>query len=80
MLGGNPRVLSPDLGNEVDIALQFTPTKHVTITVYGGYFMPGKFYKEVRDDTGGSLLTPFIRGDGEADPAYQIESSVAVAF
>ena len=39
-----------------------------------------RLYKEIRDDVDGSLFTPFIRGDGQADPAYQIEFSCEVAF
>ncbi len=42
--------------------------------------MPGKFYKEKRDDTQGSLLTPFVRGDGLADPAFQVELALEFQF
>lgn len=79
-LGGTAIELSPDIGNEVDLTMFFTINDHITLSVLSGYFLPGKFYKELRDDTGGSLFTPFIRGDGEADPAYQVEFSCEVSF
>jgi len=77
---GETRVLSPDLGNEVDLFIDFKLSEHVKLGFLGGYFLPGKFYKEFRDDTGGSLFTPFVRGDGEADPAYQVEFTCEICY
>jgi hypothetical protein len=79
-LNGMAAELSPDLGNEVDLTMSFVINDHITLGLLSGYFMPGKFYKEFRDDTGGSLFTPYIRGDGEADPAYQIELCCELNF
>jgi hypothetical protein len=49
------------------------------ISLLGGYFIPGKYYKEKRDDTP-SLFSPYVRGDGNTDSAYQIELSVEFNF
>ncbi|MFA5389166.1 MAG: hypothetical protein WC312_05360, partial [Candidatus Omnitrophota bacterium] len=72
--------LSPELGNEVDLYFEYELNENVIISLYSGYFFPGRYYKEKRDDTDGSIFTPFVRGDGEADGAYQIEASLAVEF
>jgi hypothetical protein len=65
--------LSRNLGQEIDLSFFYDINKNINISLYGGYFSPGKYFKERRDDTEGSLFTPFVRGDGLADPAYQIE-------
>lgn len=72
--------LSSDLGNEVDFSCYYTLNDNITLSVLTGYFFPGKYYKEERDDTTGSLFTPFIRGDGETNGAYQIELSMECKF
>jgi len=54
--------------------------KNVKLGFLGGYFFPGRYYKERRDDTQGSLLSPFVRGDGDADNAYQVELVMEVTF
>ncbi|MDD5045020.1 MAG: alginate export family protein [Candidatus Omnitrophica bacterium] len=74
------RELSRDLGNEVDLRLSYDISEHLNISLYTGYFWPGKYFREERDDTDGSLFTPFVRGDGEADDAYQIELVAAFEF
>ncbi len=79
-LSGEARYLSPDIGNELDLYLNYQLTKSLSVSLFCGYFFPGEFYKEERDDTSGSLFTPFVRGDGEADGAYQIEFSVTLAY
>lgn len=65
--------LSRNLGQEIDVSFSYDVNKHINVSLYGGYFFPGRYFKERRDDTEGSLFTPFVRGDGSADPAYQIE-------
>lgn len=72
--------LSRNLGQEVDVSINYDMNKHVSLSLCTGYFIPGSYFKEKRDDDTGSLLTPFVRGDGEADPAYQIEASVEFKF
>jgi len=72
--------ISPDLGNEFDLSLICAFNDNLTLEVYGAIFLPGRAYKKVRDDTGGSLFTPFVRGDGKADPAYQLEACLALTF
>ncbi len=79
-LNGSAVELSQDLGKEMDLTLAYTLNKNVTLNWAGGYFWPGRYYKEERDDTGGSLFTPFVRGDGEADKAYQVEMYITVSF
>lgn len=77
---GTAKELSNDLGNEVDASLMVTINPRVSVNLSMGYFLPGKFYKELRDDTNGSLYTPFGRGDGKADGAYQIEFNLTFSF
>lgn len=77
---GEARRLSADLGHEMDVFIDYQAAKNVLVSILGGYFWPGRFFKEERDDAEGSLLTPFVRGDGAADAAYQIELAVEVKF
>jgi hypothetical protein len=80
MLNGEPKRLSADLGEEIDLFIDYQATKNVLISFLTGYFFPGDYYKEERDDTPGSLFSPFVRGDGSVDPAFQIELSLELKF
>ena len=80
LLNSQPRYLSGELGYEADISLDFQASEHLLISFLGGCFLPGKFYREERDDTAGSILSPYVRGDGKADPAYQIELACELKF
>ena len=73
VLDGQGKYLSRDLGYEADLFVDYKVSPHTTVGFLGGYFLPGRFYKERRDDTEGSLFTPYLRGDGSANNAYQIE-------
>ncbi len=77
---GIPKKISPDLGHEVDLAFNYTVNKNIKLKASSGIFFPGAAYREERTDTGGSLFTQFVRGDGKADPAYQLEMSVEFGF
>lgn len=77
---GESRELSADLGHEIDVSFNYALNERVTLSLLTGYFLPGSFYKEERDDTAGSLFTPFVRGDEGASPAYQVELSLTVSF
>lgn len=79
-LNGQAKYLSGALGSEVDLFIDYQLNQNVLISVLGGYFFPGRFYKEARDDTEGSLFSPFVRGDGNADSAYQIELALEFRF
>jgi len=80
-LGGFAKELSRNLGQEIDLSFYYDINKNVNISLCTGYFSPGKYFKEERDDTTeGSLFTPFVRGDGNANAAYQIELSVEFNF
>ncbi len=76
---GISKKLSADLGHEVDFSCTYTINDNVSLGLLSGYFFPGKYYKQERDDTG-VLFTPFVRGDGEANGAYQIELSLEFSF
>lgn len=80
VLENEARYLSRELGYEVDLFLDYQLTPHVLISFLGGYFLPGKYYKEKRDDTDGSIFSPYLRGDGNADPAYQLELVMEIKF
>ena len=71
--GGAAIELSRDLGQEIDASFSYKVNKNLNFSLDTGYFIPGAYFREKRDDTGGSLFTPFVRGDGSADPAYQVE-------
>jgi len=79
-LGGEARFLSRELGHEVDANFDYRLNDHVVLTLWTGYFLPGKFYREERDDTEGSLFSPFVRGDRNANSAYQIEFSIEFQY
>ncbi|MDD5194572.1 MAG: hypothetical protein PHQ96_02715 [Candidatus Omnitrophica bacterium] len=81
LLGDAAKELPRDLGNELNLSANYEINENVTVSLLGGYFFPGKYYKETRDDTeGGSLFNPCVRGDGKANGAYQIELSVTFAY
>jgi len=80
MFEGQAKELSRNLGQEIDLSFYYDINKNVNISLCTGYFFPGKYFKEEREDTEGSLFTPFVRGDGKADHAYQIELSVEFQF
>lgn len=77
---GVAQELSSDLGNEIDLSLSFTFNDNLTIGLLSGCFFPAKFYKKERDGETGSLFTPFMRGDGNVDNAWQLEAFFTIAF
>ena len=79
-LNGEGRYLSQDLGLEADLFIDYQATEHLSVGFLGGYFIPGKYYKERRDDVDGSLFSPYLRGDGQANNAYQFEFYVEFKF
>ncbi len=79
-LDGVSRYLSRDLGWETDVYVDYLVNDHLTVGFLGGYFIPGKYYKERRDDTDGSPFSPFLRGDGSVNNAYQLEFYVELKF
>lgn len=79
-LDGQGKYLSKDLGYEADLFVDYKLNTHMTVGFLGGYFIPGRFYKERRDDTNGSLFSPYLRGDGSANNAYQIEFYAELRF
>ncbi|MBU0709366.1 MAG: alginate export family protein [Candidatus Omnitrophica bacterium] len=80
VLNGQAKRLSAELGNEVDLFIDYELTPNILISFLGGYFIPGEYYKEARDDTDGSLFSPYLRGDQKADNAYQIELAIELQF
>jgi outer membrane protein W len=80
MLAGAAKQLSRDLGNEIDTTFSYFFNDYVSVSLLSAVFFPGKYYEEERDDTDGSLFSPFVRGDGEANNAYQIEASLTLSF
>ena len=80
VLGGEGKYLSRDLGMEADLFIDYKLTQYINLGFLGGYFIPGKYYKEKRDDENGSLFSPYLRGDGQANNAYQLEFYVELKF
>lgn len=79
-LNGEGKYLSRDLGYEIDLFIDYKVNKNILISILGGYFFPGRYYKEKRDDTDGSLFSPYVRQGGDVDSAYQIELAVEFKF
>jgi hypothetical protein len=77
---GEAKYLSRNLGSEIDLTIDYALNKNILLSVSGGYFFPGEYYKEERDDTDGSLFSPYLRGDGEANSAYLVEISMELQF
>jgi hypothetical protein len=61
--------LSRDLGHEFDWDVSYQLTSRVNLAMTFAYFLPGKYYREIRDDAG-TNFSPLIRGDGDADNAF----------
>ena len=79
-LDGESKYLSQDLGLEADLFVDYKVNPRLTVGFLGGYFIPGKYYKEKRDDEDGSPFSPYVRGDGSANNAYQLEFYVECKF
>ncbi len=79
-LDGEGRYLSQDLGWEADLFVDYKVNNQMSVGFLGGYFIPGKYYKEKRDDEDGSPFSPYVRGDGQANNAYQLEFYVELKF
>jgi hypothetical protein len=79
-LDGEAKYLSQDLGLEADLFVDYKATEHISVGFLGGYFVPGKYYKAKRDDVDGSTFSPYVRGDGNANNAYQFEFYVELKF
>jgi hypothetical protein len=73
ILNAEPKHLSRELGNELDLFIDYQLNEHTLFSILGGYFIPGKYYREVRDSGDETLFNPLVRADGEVDNAYQIE-------
>ncbi len=80
MLNNQGKYLSRELGGEFDLFIDYQLKDNVLVSFSGGFFIPGKYYKEKRNDTDGSLFSPFLRGDGNPDYAYQLELSLEFNF
>ncbi len=79
-LDGESRYLSRDLGWEADLFVDYKVTDNINLGFLGGLFIPGKYYQERRDDVDGSTFSPYLRGDGSANNAYQLEFYVEFTF
>jgi len=79
-LNGEGKYLSQDLGMEADLFVDYKVHPQMTIGFLGGYFIPGEYYKQERDDLDGSLFSPYVRGDGHVNNAYQLEFYVELKF
>lgn len=79
-LDGQVKTLPAELGHEVDFTLDYKLNDNILCSLLAGYFFPGAFYTQNRDDSTGSLLTPLVRGDGDADCAYQVELAFELTF
>jgi len=77
---GQSKYLSRDLGWEADLFVGYKANEHVNVGFLGGYFIPGRYYKERRSDVEGSPFSPYVRGDGSANNAYQLEFYVELKF
>jgi hypothetical protein len=79
-LNAEGKHLSADLGYEADLFIDYKLNSFATLGFLGGYFFPGRYYREERDDASGSLFSPYLRGDTQANSAYQLELSLTIEF
>lgn len=78
---GNIEKLPTHLGSEFDIFVSYQLTKNIKLSLLGGYFLPGQYYKQVRTDTAANnVFSATPRRDGKADDAYQLELGVDITF
>ncbi|MBI4397660.1 MAG: hypothetical protein HY586_00870 [Candidatus Omnitrophica bacterium] len=76
-----PTKFSKDLGNEIDYFVSYQLTKRVKLSLLGGWFFPGGYYREKRGDTAqNNIFAPTPRRDGKADMAYQVEMAIDITF
>lgn len=71
--------LDRGVGKEFDLFVNYDVNRNFNLSLFGGYFVPGNYYKESRDDMR-NVFSPLVRGDGEADDAWQLELSATVTF
>jgi hypothetical protein len=79
-LNAEGKYLSADLGYEADLFIDYKLNSFATLGFLGGCFFPGRYHREERDDTAGSLFSPYLRGDTQANSAYQLELSLTLQF
>lgn len=72
--------LSSELGLELDFYKSYDLTKNMSFNLLTGIFIPGKYYREKREDSDVLGLAPSSRYDGDADPAYQIELATEIKY
>lgn len=76
---GISKKLSRDLGYEFDAQVILEITKNLTLDLAVGYFVPGEYYRTLRDDEG-TTFSPLVRGDGDADNAIYFEGRMTIKY
>lgn len=77
---GRAEKFSRDLGQEIDIFASYQLTPNIKLSLLGGYFFPGDYYKVGRMAGESNAYSPTPRRDGDADGAYQLELGMDVTF
>jgi hypothetical protein len=77
---GSSRELSKNLGAEINIFGSLSIGKDMLVNLIYAYFIPGDYYKEIRNQYSGTGFVPLVRGDGKADPISQIEIGIEFFF
>jgi hypothetical protein len=76
---GVSKKLSKDIGYEFDAQVLVELTKYLSLDLNVGYFVPGEYYRTLRDDEG-TMFSPLVRGDGDADNAIYFEGRVTLSY
>ncbi|MBS1258005.1 MAG: hypothetical protein MAG551_01058 [Candidatus Scalindua arabica] len=84
-LNGSGQVerLPSELGHEIDFFTSYAITKHLSVNMQGGFFFPGKYYREVRGDLlarGDLGQSPVLPKDKSGDPSDAFLMAVGFEF
>lgn len=69
---GQAEKLPSELGHEIDFFTSYAITKHLSINMQGGLFLPGKYYRKARSDSfarGNLGQSPVLPRDKTGDPS-----------
>ncbi|MDD5084799.1 MAG: hypothetical protein PHE61_02005 [Candidatus Omnitrophica bacterium] len=75
-----PFALPTDLGHELDWEGEYEVNDNITLGVCAAYFMPGYYFRQIRDDGDPLGVNAAPRYDGDADNAWQIEMTFEYRF
>jgi len=76
----DPYTLPTCLGNEFDIYAEYAVNDYITLSALGGIFLPGKYFRQQRDDGDVLGVISAPRFDGGASNAWLVEMAVTYSY